>query len=101
MRRTLLFIALIFLLALSPIGAMAHAYQHYDSANPDPFHAKHESGVPCGLCAAYLALEHAVAGPQALPPIAGTATPPSPERTRGTVARPFFNFLQRAPPALL
>ena len=98
MRRTLLFIALIFSLVVSPIGAMAHANQHYDAANPAPFHAKHESGAPCGLCAAYGGLEHAAAGRLVPPVILRTAMAPSAEGMRGITPRLFLHFFQRGPP---
>ena len=101
MRRALLFVSLIFALVLSPIGAMAHAYQHFDRAEDDPFHAKHEAGAPCGLCAAFVALEHAAAGSKALPIVVGDAVPPLAEGTRGIAVRPFQHFFQRAPPTLL
>ena len=99
MRRILF--PLIFALVLSPIGVMAHAYQHFDRAEGDPFNTKQEADVPCGLCAGLVTLEHAASGPQAIPWSVGRAVPPAPDGSQGIVVQPFFHFFQRAPPAIL
>ena len=102
MRRALLFFALIFSLALSPIGALAHAYQHHDGRKSDPSHGKHESGAPsCGLCTAFSALEHASSGLQTLVVCVGIAAHASTKGASALAARHFVHFLQRAPPAIL
>ncbi len=93
--------SLIVALVLSPIGAMAHANQHFDSGHGDPFHANHEAGVPCGLCAAFVTLEQAAPGSQAQPLQVGNAVPPALEALQGIVVRSFFYFFQRTPPAFL
>ncbi|MFN0301947.1 MAG: DUF2946 family protein [Burkholderiales bacterium] len=98
MRRALLSLMLIVSVALSPIGGLAHAYQHFDGGTGNPTHGKHESGAPCGLCAAYGALEHAAAGQLAPPVILRTAIAPSAEGTRGITPRPFLHYFQRGPP---
>lgn len=99
MRRILF--SLIVALVLSPIGAAAHAYQHFDSGHGDPLHAQHESGVPCGLCAAFVTLEQAAAGPQALPLHIGNTVSPAREGLDGIVVRAFRLFFPRAPPSFL
>ena len=101
MRRALLLLSLVLSVAVSPIGGLAHAYQHHTTGKSDPSHSKHESSAPCGLCTVFVALEHAASGPHALPVTVGTATPPSTERASGIVARHFLHFNQRAPPAVL
>jgi hypothetical protein len=99
MRRSLLSIALILSLVVSPIGSIAHPFQHYGES--DPLHPAHESGTPCGLCTAFVALECEAGGAQSLPLFVGTATAASSECATIVVARGFRYFFQRGPPANL
>ncbi len=98
MRRALLSLILIASVASSPIGGLAHAYQHFDGGTVYPTHGKHESGAPCGLCAAFVALEHASAGSHALIVSVGIAAHASTKDATGLVARPFHHFFERGPP---
>jgi hypothetical protein len=99
MRRTLSLIALIASLVLSPIGAAAHAYQHYGEG--DPHHPAHESGPLCELCTAFVALEQVAAGPQSVPLRIATTIPDWSACASGVIARTPQFFLQRGPPSIL
>jgi hypothetical protein len=99
MRRSLLLIALILSLVMSTMGALAHAYQHYGES--DPLHLPQESGTPCELCTAFVALEYAAEGPHTLLPCIGTVTAASSDCTTSVDAQSFHFFFQRGPPAFL
>jgi hypothetical protein len=91
--------SLLLALAVNPIGAVIHAWQHLTQVSAVYGKSFHHGSEVCELCAAYSALEHALQA--APPPLEGfapespTGFPPefSPPATR------HFHHHQRAPPA--
>jgi hypothetical protein len=95
----LLTASLLLALAITPIGAVIHAWQHLAQVSAGYGKSLYHGSEVCELCAAYAALEHAPRpAPLALEGLAPefpTLFPPefSPPATR------VFRYHQRAPPA--
>jgi hypothetical protein len=86
-------------LAIDPIGALIHAWQHLAQESAAYAKSLHADGGICELCAAYAALEHAA--PPAPLPLEGLAPVSAglllPESSHP--ANRVLHYRQRAPPA--
>jgi hypothetical protein len=86
-------------LAINPIGAVIHAWQHLAQVSAGYGKSLHHGSEVCELCAAYTALEHAtLAAPL---PLEGLA-PESPTLFSPEFSPPaarLCHYRQRAPPA--
>jgi hypothetical protein len=97
--RLLITATLILSLAINPIGALIHAWQHFAWESATYEKSLHAGGALCELCAAYAALEHAALpvplplerlAPESAPLLLPGSSPPA---TR------LLHYHQRAPPA--
>jgi hypothetical protein len=97
--RLLLPAILLLSLAINPIGALIHAWQHLARVSAAYEKSLHTGGEICELCAAYAALEHATLpvplhferfAPESPALLLPESSPPA---TR------LFHYHQRAPPA--
>ncbi len=102
LQRALLVLSLLVSLAVNPVGAFVHAWEHLHDHNGDPAKALHHGGQVCELCAAYAAIGHAVPASGLFLVKAPPERPDEAERSGGIYLPPaFFPYRQRAPPRSL
>ena len=97
--RLLLTATLLLALAVSPIGAMIHAWSHFSRVSAGYGKSLHHGSEVCELCAAYAALEHTA---PAVPLLIQGLAPRSPDflgPESGPPSTRLFHYRQRAPPA--